>query len=185
MRRGILDVVRDSVSLSDMMIAERHGNDGSPSIAAGAGLEQRRLTLRLTLGEETHSLSEPINLEDIEGGRDLIHSYSLTISTPTQLITGILSTCKLSVPLVFSPVNIHRYNMAGAISRRQYLAQVQTMSRSHFATPNPNTVDQSKTTGDAGGLCSGSVDQSHKMLGRCHCGMGSHIVNDCWAIWVL
>jgi hypothetical protein len=28
------------------MIAERRGNDGSPSIAAGAGLEQRRLNLR-------------------------------------------------------------------------------------------------------------------------------------------
>jgi hypothetical protein len=88
MRRGILDVVRDSVSLSDMMIAEGRGNDGSPSIALGAGLEQRRLNLRLTLGEEVHSLSEPINLEGIEAGRDLVHSYSLTISTPTQLTTS-------------------------------------------------------------------------------------------------
>jgi hypothetical protein len=88
MKRGILDVVRDSVSLSDMMIAERHGNDGSLRIAAGAGLEQRRLNLRLTLGEEVHSLSEPINLEGIEAGRDLVHSYSLTISTPVQLTTG-------------------------------------------------------------------------------------------------
>jgi hypothetical protein len=182
MKRGILDVVRDSVSLSDMMIAERHGNDGSPRIAVGAGLEQRRLNLRLTLGEEVHSLSEPINLEGIEAGRDLVHSFSLTISTPTQLITGILSTCKLSVPLVFSPVNIHRYNMAGAISRRQYLAQVHTTSGSHFATPNPNVVNQSKTTGDAGGHRSGSVDQSNKVLGRCHCRKESHVVNDCWAI---
>jgi hypothetical protein len=71
------------------MIAERHGNDGSPSIAAGAGLEQRRLNLRLTLGDEAHSLSEPINLEGVEPGRDLVHSYSLTISTPTQLTTSI------------------------------------------------------------------------------------------------
>jgi hypothetical protein len=39
-------VVHDSVSLSDMMIAERRGSDGSPSIAAGAGLRQRRLNLR-------------------------------------------------------------------------------------------------------------------------------------------
>jgi hypothetical protein len=70
------------------MIAERHGSDGSPSIAAAAVLEQRRRNLRLTLGEEAHSLSEPINCEDIEGGRDLVHSYSLTISTPTQLTTS-------------------------------------------------------------------------------------------------
>jgi hypothetical protein len=175
-------VVRDSVSLSDMMIAERRGNDGSPSIAAGAVLEQRRRNLRLTLGDEAHSLSEPITLGGVEVRRDLVHSFSLTISTPTQLITGILSTCKLSVPLVFSPVNIHRYNMAGAISRRQYLAQVHTTSGSHFATPNPNVVNQSKTTGDAGGHRSGSVDQSNKRLGRYHCSKESHVVNDCSAI---
>jgi hypothetical protein len=98
MKRGILDVVRDSVSLSDMMISEIFGSDGSPRIAAGAGLEQRRLNLRLTLGEEAHSLSEPINFEDIEGGRDLIQSYSLTISTPTQLTTSIYLDIKTFRP---------------------------------------------------------------------------------------
>jgi hypothetical protein len=114
--------------------------------------------------------------------------FTRTLSLSQRLCNSrraYISTLKLSVRLVFSPVADHQYHGYGTISRRQYLAQVQTMSRSHFATPNPNTVDQSKTTGDAGGLCSGSVDQSHKRLGRCHCGMGSHVVNDCWAIWVL
>jgi hypothetical protein len=46
-------------------------------------------------------------------------------------------------------------------------------------------VNQSKTTGDAGGLCSGSVGQSNKWLGRYHCSKESHVVNDCWAIYML
>jgi hypothetical protein len=41
-------------------------------------------------------------------------------------------------------------------------------------------VNQSKTTGDAGGLCSGSVDQSDKRPGRYHCSKESYVVNDCW-----
>jgi hypothetical protein len=118
MKRGILDVVHDSVSLSDMMIAERHGNDGSPSIAVGAGLEQRRLNLRLTLGEEAHSLSEPINFEDIEG--DVI-SFTRSLSLSQRLRSSsraYISTFKLSVPLVISLVNDHQYNGYGTISRR-------------------------------------------------------------------
>jgi hypothetical protein len=94
-------VVRDLASLSGTRIAERRGSDGSPSIAAGAGLEQRRLNLRLTLGGEAHSLSEPINVEGIEAGRDLVHSYSLTISTPVQLTTSIYLDIK-----TFSPTRI-------------------------------------------------------------------------------
>jgi hypothetical protein len=112
-------------------------------------------------------------------------SFTRTLSLSQRLYNSPrahISTLKLSVRLVFSPVADHQYNRAGTISRRQYLAQVHTTSGSHFATPTPNTVDQSKTTGDAGGLCSGSVDQSNKRLGRYHCSKESHVVNDCWAI---
>jgi hypothetical protein len=112
-------------------------------------------------------------------------SFTRTLSLSQRLRNSrraYISTFKLSVRLVFSPIDIHRYNMAETISRRQYLAQVHTISCSHFVTLNLDLADQSKATGDAGGHRSGSVDQSNKRLGRYHCGMGSHVVNDCWAI---
>jgi hypothetical protein len=131
MKRGILDVVHDSVSLSDMMIAERHGNDGSPRIAAGAGLEQRRRNLRLTLGSEAHSLSKPINLEGIEAGRDLVHSYALTISTPMQLTTGTYLDMQ-----TFSPTRIFS-------RRRSPIPWIWNYFQAAVSRTGPNHVAQS------------------------------------------
>jgi hypothetical protein len=111
-------------------------------------------------------------------------SFTRTLSLSQRLRNSrraYISTFKLSVPLVISSVNDHQYNGYGTISRRQYLAQVHTISGSHFATPAPNTVNQSKTPGDAGGHRSSSVGQSNKRLGRYHCSKESHVVNDCWA----